>query len=406
MASGSPSPGPFDYARGIAWLDHKLEALYGVDLRAPLADGLGLPPEAITFVNDADAFLLGEWWAGAAAGQRRAVGVTLGTGIGSAFLEDGVIVDSGPGVPPGGEIHRDHVSRLLRVEETVSRAALIERYGEPGRSTSTRSRRARARGDERAEPRSTSVATALGEVLAPWLDAFGATCLVVGGSIAAAWDLLEPGLCVRRSGRELERLEDDRARSAARRRGAARRRVPRDATRSSGPVSRARRGARRCTSSRSHEARAAQAAERAGGRGRRTSSRRSMLEARCRSGSTGRRRRGPHPSACGSPAAAGCSTRLAVAEPACRRIAAETPCAVAVVRYRLAPEHRFPTPLDDSLAATRWLVGQADELGLDRRPSRDRRHERGRQPRSSARALARGGATRLGGRRCSSTPRS
>jgi acetyl esterase len=57
---------------------------------------------------------------------------------------------------------------------------------------------------------------------------------------------------------------------------------------------------------------------------------------------------------------------VAVSEPACRRIAAETPCAVALVRYRRAPEHRFPTQLEDCVASIRWLVGQADTLGLDR----------------------------------------
>ena len=58
----------------------------------------------------------------------------------------------------------------------------------------------------------------------------------------------------------------------------------------------------------------------------------------------------------------------AAAEPACRRIAAETPCAVAIVRYRLAPEHRFPIPVDDCFAATLWLLESAAALRLD--PSR------------------------------------
>ena len=58
---------------------------------------------------------------------------------------------------------------------------------------------------------------------------------------------------------------------------------------------------------------------------------------------------------------------VAVSEPACRRIAAETPCGVALVRYRLAPEHRFPAQLEDCLAALRWLVDIAGVLGLDRR---------------------------------------
>jgi acetyl esterase len=50
------------------------------------------------------------------------------------------------------------------------------------------------------------------------------------------------------------------------------------------------------------------------------------------------------------------------------RLAAETPCAVAAVRYRLAPEHRFPVLLADCRAALRWLVSRGESLGVD--PSR------------------------------------
>jgi len=45
----------------------------------------------------------------------------------------------------------------------------------------------------------------------------------------------------------------------------------------------------------------------------------------------------------------------------CRDLAAGSGCAVVAVDYRLAPEHRFPAALEDSLAVVRAV----DELGLD-----------------------------------------
>lgn len=97
-------PGPFDFSTGISRMRHKLPYLYGVDLRSALAARFGWQPDRVRFVHDAQAFLLGEIGAGAARGASRAVGITLGTGIGSAFAVDGRIVTHGPGVPPGGEV--------------------------------------------------------------------------------------------------------------------------------------------------------------------------------------------------------------------------------------------------------------------------------------------------------------
>lgn len=40
------------------------------------------------------------------------------------------------------------------------------------------------------------------------------------------------------------------------------------------------------------------------------------------------------------------------------RLCADSGCRVLAVEYRLAPEHRFPTPIDDSLSAYRFLLAQ------------------------------------------------
>ena len=127
---GIAAPGPFDYASGVSLIPHKLGALYGVDLRSELAAALTLPESAVHFLNDAEAFLLGEWWAGAARGHSRAVGITLGTGLGSAFIADSRMVRSGPSVPPGGELYRLKL-RGAPVEDAISSRGLLASYGAP-----------------------------------------------------------------------------------------------------------------------------------------------------------------------------------------------------------------------------------------------------------------------------------
>lgn len=93
---GIAMPGPFDYAAGISLIrnQHKYDALYGLNVKELLAGKLGMPPDAIVFTNDAACFLCGEVFAGAAKNYSNVLGLTLGTGLGSALLQDGRAVDA------------------------------------------------------------------------------------------------------------------------------------------------------------------------------------------------------------------------------------------------------------------------------------------------------------------------
>ena len=49
----------------------------------------------------------------------------------------------------------------------------------------------------------------------------------------------------------------------------------------------------------------------------------------------------------------------------CRLLAHEGGFRVISVEYRLAPESKWPAPLEDGYAATRWIYDNAAALGID-----------------------------------------
>ncbi|MCW2538356.1 MAG: glkA2 [Frankiales bacterium] len=198
---GVAMPGPFDYVHGVARFAGvgKFDALDGVDVRAALMTALqarSARPSEIDFINDASAFLVGEWLAGAAVGADRCVAITLGTGVGSAFLEHGRVVDDDPRVPPEAEVHLlSYRGRPL--EDHVSRRAIRRAYAAAGGDAKLDVREiaeaARA-GEPMADRVFSTAFEVLGEVLAPWLAGFGAQTLVIGGSIVGSWDLVAPAI--------------------------------------------------------------------------------------------------------------------------------------------------------------------------------------------------------------------
>jgi glucokinase len=89
-ATGVALPGVVDRRAGTLVRAHdKYASLAGVDVRAWAEEAFGAPCD---IENDARAALVGETAHGVAAGARDAVLVTIGTGIGTAAMMDGVVL--------------------------------------------------------------------------------------------------------------------------------------------------------------------------------------------------------------------------------------------------------------------------------------------------------------------------
>lgn len=194
---GLAMPGPFDAGSGTSHMTHKFAALRGVPLRPHLRRVLSpdFPAELpIRFGNDADLFALGEWWASPYPPERL-IGVTLGTGLGSGFILRGAAQQSGPGVPPGGELW--NVPTASGTLENLLCGAAVTRLGQTltGRPGSAADWATAARlGHPAALDVWAEYGARASALLAPVIAAFGADELVLGGNVTQAFTLFSPTL--------------------------------------------------------------------------------------------------------------------------------------------------------------------------------------------------------------------
>ncbi len=191
---GFAIPGPFDYRSGTSKMQHKFKNLFGLHIPTALNPLLStLKDLPMRFLNDATAFAVGEAWLGEGRGYERVVVVTLGTGFGSAFIENGVPVVTGEAVPKEGclwhlpfqdGIADDYFSTRWFVSEYQKRTGV----GVSG----VKALMSRASTDTSAEGLFLEFGQNLAACLAAPLRNFGAEVLVVGGNIAHTLPLFEP----------------------------------------------------------------------------------------------------------------------------------------------------------------------------------------------------------------------
>ena len=185
---GLAFPGPFDYEKGIPWMDQKFQKLYGMDMPAELRKQLGDDTVAFKFINDASAFALGECFCGSGRDRHRVLALTLGTGVGSGFVVDGVLDEHSECVPDKGEVW------CLPFEDTIVDACfstrwVVKRYKELTGKDVPGAKEAYEACETEAEARQLfcEYGQRLAAFAAPVLKKFGADTLVLGGNISRCY---------------------------------------------------------------------------------------------------------------------------------------------------------------------------------------------------------------------------
>ena len=200
IACAIAMPAPFDYPSGVSHMEHKFQAISGLDLGRLLREITGLPTY---FINDADAFGLGVSWRQLPEAERF-VGLTIGTGLGGSFIENGEHVTAGDTVPPHGEVwDLPYAGGVL--EDYVSARGVVAAYGRLSagarhRADGGRVERVSAkevadlaiRGSGPAVEAYRAMGTAIGRGLAPVLLRFEPELLVIGGKVGQSLPLFGP----------------------------------------------------------------------------------------------------------------------------------------------------------------------------------------------------------------------
>lgn len=180
---GIAMPGPCDYELGTILIQGlgKYENLYGENLKHLVGEELRIEPGDVLMINDASAFLLGEMHGGAARGVGNVVGITLGTGLGSASYHDERLHEGDLWCTP---------FRSSRAEDHACARAIIERYHvlSGKRVHGVREIAENAETLPEASLVLAEFGNTLGEILAGRYGSQQPAVIVIGGSIAGAWN--------------------------------------------------------------------------------------------------------------------------------------------------------------------------------------------------------------------------
>lgn len=191
---GMDFPGPFDYVNGISQMEHKMPNIKGLsvadELRKRMKNSENLE---FKFVNDANAFALGEAYFGGAKDADRVIVLAIGTGLGSGFIANHQIVETGDTVPTDGEVWNlpygeDIADAQFSTRGVVARYEKLTGVKMPG----VKEIAERFATDEAARQTLESFGWELADFAAPLIQQFMCKDILIGGNIARCLNLFGP----------------------------------------------------------------------------------------------------------------------------------------------------------------------------------------------------------------------
>ena len=186
--------GPFDYEKGISLIKNldKYESIYNLNIKKIIKEKLSLPNKIpIVFDPDAWSFGRGEVNFNNYEEYNKIIVFTMGTGIGSCFIENKKVVSEGKGIPWFGWVSGQKYKEGI-LNDYTSSIFMKKKYFEiTNQNISIKSMAERARKkDKNAKAIFDEMGNTLGAFLKDnFVDEFETNCIIFGGQISMASDL-------------------------------------------------------------------------------------------------------------------------------------------------------------------------------------------------------------------------
>lgn len=205
LGVGLGFPGPFDYKNGICLIKgiNKYDSIYEVNLVYELSNSLkkdnyfmlyASPSFSIHFENDARLYALGEMILQPNIPDK-CICFCIGTGLGSAFLDNGQVITHAENIPANGWVY-DTPFKDSIVDDSISVRGILKLYKDLSDYESTNVKfiaDLALSGDKLALQTFNQFGLNFCEAITPFLKQFNPNTIILGGQICKSFNLFKAG---------------------------------------------------------------------------------------------------------------------------------------------------------------------------------------------------------------------